>query len=126
MKTNMILSASGWRKVFAQSGNEQDKSAEIGKENRALSVFAAAVFAEYIKETSENEIPLVIVGMDARPTGPKIADAAIRTFVACGIQVKYTGIIAAPEIMAYAKSADGFMYISASHNPVGQRNKIRT
>ena len=82
MKTNMILSASGWRKVFAQSGNEQDKSAEIGKENRALSVFAAAVFAEYIKETSENEIPLVIVGMDARPTGPEIADAAIRTFVA--------------------------------------------
>ena len=119
MKTNMILSASGWRKVFAQSGNEQDKSAEIGKENRALPVLAAAVFAEYIKETSENEIPLVIVGMDARPTGPKIADAAIRTFVACGIQVKYTGIIAAPEIMAYAKSADGFMYISASHNPVG-------
>ena len=31
MKPNMILSASGWRKVFAISGNEQDKDSSIGK-----------------------------------------------------------------------------------------------
>lgn len=119
MKTNMILSASGWRKVFAISGNEQDKTSMIGEQNIAISIFSAQVFADYLKEKTKKSTPVVIVGMDARPTGPAIAEAAIKTFVQNGINVKFTGITAAPEIMAYSKQADGFMYISASHNPVG-------
>ena len=119
MTTNMILSASGWRKVFAESGNEQDKSASIGKENRAISVFAAEVFANYIKNASAKESPVVILGMDSRPTGKEIADSSLKSLVQNGINVKFAGVIAAPEIMAYARNADGFMYISASHNPIG-------
>ena len=119
MITNMILSASGWRKVFAKSGNEQDTSPSIGQENKAISVFAAEVFANYIKNTSAKETPIVILGMDSRPTGKEIADAAVKSLVQNGISVKCAGIIAAPEIMAYSRNADGFMYISASHNPIG-------
>lgn len=119
METNMILSASGWRKVFAISGNEQDKTAMIGEDNIAISIYSAAVFAEYIKNQSKKENPAVVVGMDARPTGPAISEAAVKTFIAKGINVKFVRITAAPEIMAYSKKADGFMYISASHNPVG-------
>ena len=119
MITNMILSASGWRKVFAESGNEQDTSSSIGQENKAISVFAAEVFANYIKNTSAKETPIVILGMDSRPTGKEIADAAVKSLVQNGISVKCAGIIAAPEIMAYSRNADGFMYISASHNPIG-------
>ena len=119
MITNMILSASGWRKVFAESGNEQDTSSSIGQENKAISVFAAEVFANYIKNTSAKETPIVILGMDSRPTGKEIADAAVKSLVQNGIFVKCAGIIAAPEIMAYSRNADGFMYISASHNPIG-------
>ncbi|MBD5406171.1 MAG: phosphoglucomutase [Treponema sp.] len=115
----MILSASGWRKVFAESGNEQDTSSSIGQENKAISVFAAEVFANYIKNTSAKETPIVILGMDSRPTGKEIADAAVKSLVQNGISVKCAGIIAAPEIMAYSRNADGFMYISASHNPIG-------
>lgn len=115
----MILSASGWRKVFALSGQEQDKTTMIGEDNIAISIFSAAVFADYIKEQCKKASPLVIVGMDARPTGPAISEAAIKTFIAKGVDVRYLGITAAPEIMAYSKQADGFMYISASHNPVG-------
>ena len=115
----MILSASGWRKVFALSGQEQDKTTMIGEDNIAISIFSAAVFADYIKEQCKKASPLVIVGMDARPTGPAISEAAIKTFIAKGVDVRYLGITAAPEIMAYSKQADGFMYISASHNPIG-------
>lgn len=115
----MILSASGWRKVFALSGQEQDKTTMIGEENIAISIFSAAVFADYIKDQTKKASPIVIVGMDARPTGPAISEAAIKTFIAKGIDVRYLGITAAPEIMAYSKQADGFMYISASHNPIG-------
>ncbi len=119
METNMILSASGWRKVFAISGDEQDRTAMIGEDNIAISIYSAAVFAEYIKNQTKKEKPIVIIGMDARPTGPAISEAAVKTFLAKGIDVKFVGITAAPEIMAYSKKADGFMYISASHNPVG-------
>ncbi len=115
----MILSASGWRKVFAQSNNEQDKTTEIGTKNEAISVFAAYTFLEYVKEQTKKEVPTIILGTDSRPTGTKIADFCIKTFISQKINLKYIGITAAPEIMAYSKQADGFMYISASHNPIG-------
>lgn len=115
----MILSASGWRKVFAISGQEQDRTTLIGEENIAISIFSAIVFADYVKKQTGKENPVVILGMDARPTGPAIAEACIKAFAAKNINVKFTGITAAPEIMAYSRMADGFMYISASHNPVG-------
>lgn len=119
MKTNMILSASGWRKVFAISGDEQDRTTLIGEENTAISVISAKVFSDYVKIKTKKENPTVILGMDSRPTGSAICEACIKTFISQNIKVIFTGIIAAPEIMAYSKNFDGFMYISASHNPIG-------
>ena len=119
MNTNMILSASGWRKIFAISNDEQDKTSLIGEENIALSVLAAKVFSDYLKAKTKKENPSVILGHDTRPTGNAICEACIKTFLNQKITVRFTGIIAAPEIMAYSKEADGFMYISASHNPIG-------
>ena len=49
LEHNMILSASGWRKVFAISGNEKDITTQIGKDNEYISALAASVFADYIK-----------------------------------------------------------------------------
>jgi phosphoglucomutase len=119
MEHNMILSASGWRKVFAKSGDGQDATPEIGAENTALCVIAAQVFAAYMRETVHSDTPVIVCGMDARPTGPAVSSAVIRTLLAEKAVVRCTGITAAPEIMAYARKFDGFIYISASHNPVG-------
>lgn len=115
----MILSASGWRKVFAISGQEQDKTVMIGEENIAISIYSAKVFADYVKAQTGKANPEILVGMDARPTGPAIAEASIKTFISQDVNVKFVGITAAPEIMAFSRECDGFMYISASHNPVG-------
>lgn len=115
----MILSASGWRKVFAASGDGQDRTAGIGDENRRLSVIAAEVFGKYMRALTDGRRPVIVCGKDSRPTGPEIADAAVRALTACGAEVRYIGTAAAPEIMAYARDADGFLYISASHNPIG-------
>ncbi len=119
METNMILSASGWRKVFAISGLEQDRTNLIGEDNIALSIFSAAVFSDYVVEKSGKNRPVIVLGMDSRPTGPAIAECAIKTFIKKGVDVRFLGTSAAPEIMAYSRNADGFMYISASHNPIG-------
>ncbi len=113
----MILSASGWRKVFAVSGDENDNTSDIGQDNLTLVQLIADVIGDYIFYKSAN--PSIVVGIDTRPTGPAIAEAMIRIFMAKKIAVGYAGIIAAPEIMAYSHTVDGFVYISASHNPIG-------
>ncbi len=113
----MITSASGWRKVFAVSGDENDSTSKISENDRILAAISAEVFADYIIEKTSN--PVVILGQDTRPTGRAICEAMLPILVSKGISVKYPGFIAAPEIMAYGKTASGFIYISASHNPIG-------
>ena len=115
----MILSASGWRKVFAASGDEQDKNPEITDNDKKLSVIAANVFFDYITALTGQQAPVLALGTDSRPTGPAIADAMIHALIKKGAIIQYSGVTAAPEIMAYAKKLDGFIYISASHNPIG-------
>lgn len=124
----MILSASGWRGIFALDGGEESASEQINEAHRIISAAAALVFAGYLRNSrllSENQKQnaLVFLGADTRPTGKSIAAAMIPVLLSCGCQVCYAGITAAPEIMAWARSradnAAGFVYISASHNPIG-------
>ncbi len=112
-----IISASGWRTIFAESGDEQDFTQKISIENAALLYLAGKAFSTYIME--KNKTLKIILGIDTRPTGPVIASIMNQSLKETGIQVLYTGITAAPEIMAFAKKYDGFVYVSASHNPVG-------
>ena len=116
---SMIVSASGWRKIFTYSGKEEDHSPQIGPENAAITVCIAESFASYIIDTTKKEHPHIVIGIDARPTGQEIADIIIRVLLKRGIKIQYLFITAAPEIMAYARQFDGFVYVSASHNPVG-------
>ena len=119
MEHNMILSASGWRKVFAESGDAEDKTELIGNTNTRLAALIGETFAQYMLQKRNSKNTTLLVGTDTRPTGKAIAAAVVKGLVHSGITVHYIGITAAPEIMAYAKSADGFVYISASHNPIG-------
>lgn len=119
MKHNMILSASGWRKVFCASGEQNDTSGEIGQDNTLISQVAADAFFDYLVNKTKQDFPVIAIGMDTRPTGKAIADAMIRALINRNAIIQYVGITAAPEIMAYSKKLDGFIYISASHNPIG-------
>ncbi|MCD1653307.1 phosphoglucomutase [Treponema zuelzerae] len=114
----LILSASGWRKPFAESGADEDPSPTIGKANTVLAVHMAAAFAEYLHAKTPHRKPRIVVALDSRPTGIQLADAMCRAFIASDIEVHFPSIAAAPEAMAYARSFDGFAYISASHNPI--------
>lgn len=116
---SFILSASGWRKVFAKDGGEESPSTEISREDAVLAALAAETFAGFIKDRTGKASPSVILGTDTRPTGTAIAAAAAEAFRRAGITLVYPGVAAAPEIMAYGRTKDGFAYISASHNPIG-------
>lgn len=137
---NMILSASGWRKVFAESGNERDETAKIGKTNKALCFLAAESFLEWLEarqtkgacktKNAATEIaskpkkraafrPSIVVATDTRPTGNEAAAFVLKALESSKARVVWLGVAAAPEIMAFAREHDAFVYISASHNPIG-------
>jgi len=113
----MILTASGWRSVFSGNGDGESPCKGISPENKIIAAVAAKVFSDFLGGIDG----AVIVGRDTRPTGEAIADAVIRSLLAEGRELKYAGIVAAPEIMAFTRKtgASGFVYISASHNPIG-------
>ena len=118
----MILSASGWRKIFAADGDEESHTGDLTPADSYLSAVMADVFADYLIEKTGNTRPLIVLAMDARFTGPAMADAMLRVLLSRGIPLRYLFISAAPEVMAYAgqcEEVDGFIYISASHNPIG-------
>jgi phosphoglucomutase len=119
----MILSPSGWRGVFSAAGDEEDPGKDISPAFGTIAAAGAFVFAGYIREKfSPSPAPsTVILGMDTRPTGPALADLMIRAFIARGYHVLFTGVSAAPEIMAFSRQRPPgyFAYISASHNPIG-------
>lgn len=134
--SSMILSSSGWRKVFAIRGDEEDAGPQVSDADATLTALAALALARSLgvacaqKEavlsgvapcsTSEKTI---LVGLDARPTGRVLGDIVCRTLTALGCKVRYLFICAAPQIMAdcnlFPDEADAFFYISASHNPIG-------
>jgi phosphoglucomutase len=118
----LILSASGWRGIFASDGDGESVAADIAPAQGVVLAAAALVFAERLKkDLPPGKAPTVIVGMDTRPTGPAMADVVIRGLLGSGAAVRFAGITAAPEIMAFARTAgpSGFVYVSASHNPIG-------
>ena len=137
--SSMILSASGWRKVFAEGGDEEDPTKSISHADGAIVTFVALALARHLgaalaqKDAIQSEHPVasspteksptILVGLDARPTGRLIGDLICRTLLSLGCKVRYLFICAAPEIMAdcnlYPDEADAFLYVSASHNPIG-------
>jgi len=126
--STMILSHSGWRGIFSVSGDEEERTGEISMAQGAVAAAAAAVFAEYLRAkagTGKSEPPIVLVGRDSRPSGARLAVLVNAALIRYNCTPRYAGIAAAPEVMAWAVSlgsssnACGFIYISASHNPIG-------
>ena len=120
----MVLSASGWRAVFGD--DDHSLSPAITTAHRDLIAVAANVFLEAVrdrrKRSGSTHDTTIVVATDTRPTGPAIADTAMRVFLAKGVRVVWLGVAAAPEVMAYTRAGThlhGFFYVSASHNPPG-------
>ena len=113
----MILSASGWRTVFAADGAEESLIPNVPDVLRVISGLAAMAFSQRLSADQA-----VVLGTDTRPTGPAIQEAVIRVFCARGIAIHLLGVATTPEIIAYANRTPGiagFFYVSASHNPAG-------
>ena len=125
-KESGIASISGIRQVF-DTTNGDDKpdffdgtSTSITEAAKVYIGIITKNFADLVKNKSSKKKPVIVVGIDTRHTGPAICDISIRTLIWCNVDVKYIFVSPITRIAAYSReTADGFLYISASHNPVG-------
>ncbi|UGQ16837.1 phosphoglucomutase [Borrelia sp. RT1S] len=117
--SEMILSPSGFRKIFAKSKDEDSTDCEINDGDKVLVSIIAFTISDYFKKKAKKYIN---IGLDSRTTGNIISEVIIKTLILSGNDIKFFGILPIPEILAYTKSSKnskGFIYISASHNPRG-------
>ncbi len=78
-----------------------------------------AAFGTLIKQRSGKEAPKLILGRDARLSGPLVADLVRGTLVGLGFEVIDLGLATTPtvEIAVPGEGADAGIILTASHNP---------
>lgn len=79
----------------------------------------ASAYSNFIRKRSGKESPTVVVGRDARLSGPMVQDLVMSTLRMSGIHVKDVGLSTTPtvEMAVTFEKADGGIILTASHNP---------
>lgn len=78
-----------------------------------------AAFCWFIREKTGNHSPHIVIGRDARISGPALSDLVHSTLQFMGARVTDIGLTTTPttEIAVIALNADGGIILTASHNP---------
>ncbi|HEX9979104.1 MAG TPA: phosphoglucosamine mutase [Flavobacterium sp.] len=79
----------------------------------------AAAYGTWLKEYSQKEKVTVVIGRDARISGPMIHNLVVNTLCGLGIDVIDLGLSTTPtvEVAVPLENADGGIILTASHNP---------
>ena len=94
-----------------------------GKVNDGLTpidaVKFAAAYGTWIIQQSSTKKVKVVIGRDARISGPMISDLVVSTLIGLGIDVINLGLSTTPtvEIAVPLENANGGIILTASHNP---------
>lgn len=109
---SLIKSISGIRGTIGGRSGEGLGGVDIVK-------FTAA-YAEYIKNTCGGRHGKIVVGRDARISGPMVAHLVKGTLMAMGFDVIDIGLATTPttELAVAGEHADGGIILTASHNPI--------
>ena len=78
----------------------------------------SSAFGTWVKERNPDS-PVIVVGRDARTSGPLVSSLVINTLQSLGINVVDLGLATTPtvEIAVTGTGASGGIIITASHNP---------
>ena len=109
---SLIKSISGIRGTIGGAPAEGLSPVDIVKFTAAYATFIAS----NLPETSRK---LIVVGRDARLSGPMVSNIVVSTLCAMGFDVINIGLASTPttEIAVVAEHAAGGIIITASHNP---------
>ncbi|MDE6291650.1 MAG: phosphoglucosamine mutase [Muribaculaceae bacterium] len=79
-----------------------------------------AAYAQYIKNINGGKAGRIVVGRDARISGPMVSHLVVGTLMAMGFDVINIGLATTPttELAVVGEGADGGLILTASHNPI--------
>jgi phosphomannomutase len=79
----------------------------------------ASAYGTFLKNNSDKEKLTVVIGRDARISGPMIHNLVVNTLIGLGIDVIDLGLSTTPtvEVAVPMEKADGGIILTASHNP---------
>ncbi len=79
----------------------------------------ASAYGTWLKSNSKSERLTVVIGRDARISGPMIHNLVVNTLIGLGIDVIDLGLSTTPtvEVAVPMDKADGGIILTASHNP---------
>ena len=107
----LIKSISGIRGTIGGASNENLTPIDA--------VRFASAYATWVKSRTDSK-PKVVIGRDARPSGPMISDLVAASLIGSGIDVVDLGLSTTPtvEVAVPLENADGGIILTASHNPI--------
>lgn len=107
----LIKSISGIRGTIGSTPSENLTPIDIVK-------FTTA-YARFMSEKHNGKRLTIVVGRDARISGPMVNDIIQGTLIGCGVDVINVGLCTTPgtEMAVITHKADGGIIITASHNP---------
>ena len=105
MEIKPKLSVTGYRAIWGTDLDEQ------------IAFEYSRAYSKYCKSKGAQKI---LVGRDARQSGPIILSSVTKAFLAEDIQVEYAGILPTPTMLLLVKKLnfDAGVMITASHNPI--------
>lgn len=109
---SLIKSISGIRGTIGGAPGEGLSPLDIVK-------FTAA-YATFIRRSGGSDSNEIVVGRDARISGPMVSDIVVSTLCAMGYDVVNIGLASTPttEVAVVAEKAAGGIILTASHNPI--------
>ena len=86
----------------------------------------SAAYGSMIRSRSNGKRPRIVLGRDARVSGPMVRDLVAATLAGLGIDVLDLGLASTPtvELAVTGENAQGGIILTASHNP-GQWNALK-
>ncbi len=93
---------------------------EVGNNLTPLDIVKfTSAYAKWLYSVNEKSDLTVVVGRDARISGPFVQGIIENTLIGCGINIINAGLCTTPgvEMAVITKKADGGIIITASHNP---------
>lgn len=109
---SLIKSISGIRGTIGGAPGEGLSPLDIVK-------FTAA-YATFIRRSGGSDSNVIVVGRDARISGPMVSNIVVSTLCAMGYDVVNIGLASTPttEVAVVAEKAAGGIILTASHNPM--------
>lgn len=79
-----------------------------------------AAYAQHIKNINDGKAGKIVVGRDARISGPMVSHLVVGTLMAMGFDVINIDLATTPttELAVVGENADGGIILTASHNPI--------